>query len=238
MIKRLFVIGDSFTLHCRYTKGWDDSKFWIEILRNHFKLSNDKVFVEGMANRDVQTVIDNWIKFIPQLTKEDVIIICLPYFKRTRVPLDESNWYTPHYKSVPTGTKIINRFVGPQLINEHMKLDFWGNELSQKEIMNMMMNYEIMNSSKSAQLNQIEVIESLIKLTPCKSFVFTWSDMQYKSQFIEDKPLLVEKIGFWQTLQDEWYETDGEIGHPSDHHWGSKFNISFGDYLFGKLKNI
>jgi hypothetical protein len=236
MIKRLFVIGDSFTVPCRYTKGWDDSVFWIEVLRNHFLLDDDNVYVDGTANRDVQTIIDNWIKLIPQLTKEDAIIICLPYFKRTRVPVIESSWYNPFNKQNQSDVKIINRFYGPQMINQHTKLEFWDDELTSKQLTDMMFNYEIMNSSKSAQLNQIEVIESLIKLTPCRSFVFTWSDMEYKFSFIEDKPLLTKEIGFWQTLNDEWYETNGMIGQKLDFHWGSKFNPIFGEYVFGKLK--
>jgi len=237
MIKRLFVIGDSFTIPCNYVKGWDNSWFWIERLKDLLKLNDVDVVVDGIANRDVQTILDNWIKLIPHLNDTDFLVICLPYFRRTRVPLKESNWYKT-YKPYPNDIKIINRFVGPQLVNEHMKLEFWDNQLNSKELMKMMQNQEIINSTTSSQLNQIEVVDSLLKLTPCNNFVFTWHEMEHQVDFIKDKSFLTKEIGFWQTLADQWLETNGRIGQYDDFHWGSKFNIAFADYLFGKFKNI
>jgi hypothetical protein len=236
MIKRLFVIGDSFTVPCNYAKGWDNSCFWIERLKSLLKLNNIDVTVDGIANRDVQTILDNWIKLIPYLNETDSLVICLPYFRRTRVPLKESNWYES-YKPYPKDIKIINRFVGPQMVNEHMKLEFWDNELSSKELIKIMQNQEIINSTISSQLNQIEIVDSLLKLTPCNNFVFTWDEMEHQVDFIKDKLFLTKEIGFWQTLNDEWLETNGEIGQKNDFHWGSKFNTAFADYLFGKLNN-
>lgn len=236
MIKRLFVIGDSFTVPCQYTKGWNDSTFWIEVLGRNFELNDGNVIVDGMANRDVQTIIDNWIKLLPHLTKEDRVVICIPYFRRSRLPLVEECWHKS-YKPYPKEINIINRFAGPQMIDNNMKSEYWGDTMSSSQLMDMMSNYEIMNSSTSAQLNQIEIIETLIRLTPCSNFVFTWDTMEYKTEYIADKVDLTNTIGFWQTLNDEWYETNGEVGQQLDFHWGSKFNVSFGDYLFTKLKN-
>lgn len=237
MIDRLFVIGDSFTVPCSYSNGWNDSIFWIQKLKQLFNLSNDRIFVDGIANRDTQTIIDNWIKLIPYLTDMDRVVICLPYFRRVRLPLKKSHWYKS-YKPYPNDIKIVNRFIGPQMINTDMSLEFWGKDLEYDEISKMMQPQEIINSTYSAQLNQIEVVESLVKITPCKSFVFTWDDMENKSKSIMDKESIIREIGFWQTLNDEWIETNGKIGREFDFHWGSKFNPIFGEYVFGRLKNL
>jgi len=237
MIQRLFVIGDSFTVPCRYTKGWDDSVFWIERLRDLLKLNDVDIIVDGLANRDVQTILDNWIKLIPYLNQNDRLVICLPYFRRTRVSVEESHWYKS-YRPYPKGIKIINRYIGPQMYNPtHISLEFWKKELKQEELMKMMQNQEIINSTTSSQLNQIEVVESLIKLTPCDNFIFTWDTMEHQVEFIKDKSFLTKEIGFWQTLNDQWYETNGEIGQKNDFHWGSEFNIKFADYLFLKFNS-
>lgn len=231
MIKRLFVIGDSFTVPCSYSNGWDDNLFWIEKLKVLLNLSNDVVSVDGIANRDVQTIIDNWIKLIPYLTNSDRLIICLPYFRRTRVALTKPHWYKS-YKPYPDDINIINRFIGPQMFTSNLSLEFWGKDLDVETLSNMLIPQEIINSTYAAQMNQIEVIESLVKITPCKSVVFTWDEMEIKSNVIKDKRYLTKEISFWQTLHDEFIQTNGVIGKELDFHWGSRFNVEFAKWLF------
>ena len=83
----------------------------------------------------------------------------------------------------------------------------------------------------------IEVIESLIELTKCRTYVFSWDNMDIKSQKIEDKNVLKGNIGFWETHQDVFSSTDGRHGLKGDFHWSYKMNLHFGRYLLNKFFN-
>lgn len=233
MIKRLFVIGDSFTVPCHYAKGYVDGSLWVDILREGLNIDNEMSLVDGMANRDVQTIIDNWIKLIPHLKSDDLLIICLPFFQRTRLPLAEHQWIK-YIKN--NEIKIVNRFVGPQMVY-HWDLEFWGKEYNTKEWMSRMKIQEIINSSNASILNSIEVIQSLVKLTPSKLFVFTWDEMQIKSDVILDKSYFESNIGKWHTLNDEWNESNGEYGYLHDFHWSFSYNKLIAEHLIKMFGN-
>lgn len=233
-IERLFVIGDSFAVPCRYSNNWSDDWFWPEVIRNRFNISKENIVVDGAANRDVQTIIDNWIKLIKYLTKTDLVIICLPFFQRSRLPLEKSNWA---YWPTDSKIKITNRFCGPQMA-DIWNIEFWGKQYSSAEWMQKTEIQQIINSSDAAIYNSIEVIESLVKMTPSKLFVFTWDDMKIKSNLIFDRLDFENEIGLWHTLNDEWNETNGESGFQNDYHWSSLYNSMVGDYIVKRFDNI
>ena len=214
-IERLFVIGDSFAAPCTYSKNWSNNSFWPEVIRNGLDINKYNTIVEGQANRDVQTIIDNWIKLIKHLRKTDLLIICLPFFQRTRIPIEKSNWGTNIYHEK---IKIINRFCGPQMA-DIWNIEFWGKEYTSEEWIKKTEIQRIINSTDAAIYNNIEIIENLIELTPSKTFVFTWDTMKIKSDFIFDKIQFENEVGKWHTLNDEWYETNGYIGYKNDYHW-------------------
>ena len=62
---------------------------------------------------------------------------------------------------------------------------------------------EVMNQSKTTSKNYKEVIESLYKVAPCKTYLFSWHDhTKYetpKASCVEDKVDLTEKLGMWTT---------------------------------------
>lgn len=234
MIDRLFVIGDSFTVPCYYVDGYTDDLVWVDILRRGLDIDKEMSLIDGMANRDVQTIIDNWIKLIPNLKSDDLLIICLPFFQRTRLPLAEHQWITyVNSKDV----KVVNRFIGPQM-SEYWELEFWGKEYNTKEWMDRMKIQEIINSSKSSITNSIEVIESLVKLTPSKLFVFTWDKMEIKSDVIFDKTYFETNIGKWHTLNDDWNESNGKFGYKQDFHWSLSYNKLVAEHLIKMFGNV
>ena len=221
----VYIIGDSFTLPSSYVPGYIESEcYWVEVLKNKTNLN---INVDGHPSRDSQTIIDHWIKLIPFLKQEDYLIICFPVFSRTRLPLHESIWYTKY----PKEYNIIQKFIGTHSYNKNSKIDIWDNNYSYEDIMEKSQFQEIINQTKSSQLNYIEIIESLNKLTSCKTFIFSWNEMEYRSDIILDKNDLINKIGYWETLNDVWFKSDGQFGKEGDQHWSFDYNKKFAEFI-------
>ena len=220
----LYIIGDSFTLPCQYVPNYIENEcYWVEVLRHK---TNLKINIDGFPSRDSQTIIDHWIKLISFLKQEDHLIICFPIFSRTRLPLHESRWDTKYLKEY----NIIQKFIGTHSYNKNSKIDIWDNNYSYNEILEKSKFQEIINQTKSSQLNYIEIIESLNKLTPCKTFIFSWDEMEYKSNIILDKNDLTNKIGYWETLDDVWIKSEGQLGKDGDKHWSFDYNKTFAEF--------
>lgn len=231
MKNKLFVIGDSFCRDSFYVEPRINEKksFWAEELSN--KLETELI-CDGEPSRDVQTIIDNWIKIIKIIKSTDYLIICIPFFKRLRLPLSDKN-----YSEVSFGDeKYVNRFVGLSSFNNiDNELEIFGNQYEWKYFENQLKTQELINGSNASQLNFIEVIECLYDLTNGKKFVFSWDIMDKKSYIIEDKQSLTEKIGIWETHRDIFYNTDGAYGLKDDMHWSYNMNNLFAEYMYEKF---
>lgn len=232
MKNKLFVIGDSF---CRSSSNIkptiDENKcFWAEDLSNRL---NTKLICDGEPSRDVQTILDNWIKIISLVKPEDYIVICIPFFKRTRLPLAEKDYQFFERDEI----KYVNRFVGtPSYDNTTIEIETFGKQYNWKKFEQDLKTQEMINGSTANQLNSIEVIESLYHLTNGKKFIFSWDIMDYKSYIIEDKEVLTTNIGIWETHRDVYYNTNGKSGKENDVHWSHKMNRLFSNYLYKKFK--
>lgn len=231
MKKTLYIIGDSF---CRshYVKPLHDQEecFWVSDLEK--KISDYNIFCDGEPSRDVQTIIDTWIRLLKYVENDDIIIVCLPFFRRTRLPLNEKDYIKKYFKEFA----IYTRFVGtPSYHNQHVSLEFWDQKYDSKYFLDKLSNQEIINTSKANQLNTIEIVESLIKISKIKTYIFTWDVMDFKTEFIEDKNDITKKIGFWETHYDVHQQTDGKFGAHGDFHWSHKMNKGFSDYVYKKL---
>ena len=231
-MNKIIIIGDSFCGRMDWVvpQPNEPKSFWPDVLKD--KCINHQVIVDSFPSRDVQTIIENWIRVIKHLKEDDFLIICLPYFRRTRLPLLEDH-YTQSKINEDT---LYTRFVGtPSYSNNYTSLEFWGQEYPWKYFQNELSHQEIINTSISNQKTTIEVIESLIELTKCRTYVFSWDNMDIKSQKIEDKNVLKGNIGFWETHQDVFSSTDGRHGLEGDFHWSYKMNLHFGRYLLNKF---
>jgi hypothetical protein len=231
MKNNLFVIGDSFCRDTFYVKPTlnQNKVFWANELS--YKLGTNLI-CDGEPSRDVQTIIDNWIKVLPHIKPEDYLVICIPFFKRTRLPLSEKNYQIFEKGDV----KYVNRFVGtPSYDNTNTEIETFGKQYSWKKFEADLKTQEIINGSNASQLNFIEIIESLYHLTNAKKFVFSWDIMDFKSYIIEDKDVLTKNIGIWETHRDVYYESNGKHGLENDIHWSYKMNILFSEYLYKKF---
>ena len=81
----------------------------------------------------------------------------------------------------------------------------------------------------------IEVISSLKKVTKSNNFIFSWDNINYFNDAIEDKIILENKIGKFETLNDLWVKTNGEYGVKNDSHWSYDYNIKFANYINKKF---
>lgn len=232
MKNNLFVIGDSFCRGSFYIKPTlnQNKVFWADELTNKLETN---LICDGEPSRDVQTIIDNWIKILPHIKPKDYLVICIPFFKRTRLPLDEKYYQTFEISDI----KYVNRFIGTTSYdNTNIEIETFGKQYNWKEFVENLKTQEIINGSKASQLNFIEVIESLYHLTNAKKYVFSWDNMDFKSYIIEDKDVLTKNIGIWETNRDVYYKSNGNHGLENDMHWSYNMNNLFSEYLYKKFE--
>ena len=88
MPNRIFIIGDSFCdgiLHPKHRIQDPKRIHWVNHVDFHFE--NTEIINNAMGSRDIQSILDYWIKLMPILTKEDRVIICVPNAVRPRIPI-------------------------------------------------------------------------------------------------------------------------------------------------------
>lgn len=235
-MNKVVTIGDSF---CTSFDGYkprpnEEKYFWVSELQ---KLMPSYNFItDGQPSRDIQTVIDHWIKCIPKMNQDDYLIICLPVFKRTRLPLQE-DCFMKVWNDENRSVFLEGKFVGTNSYEYFMhKLEFWGNEYKRIHFIDNLEYQEIINGSKANQLNQLEIIGSLVQITKCNLYIFSWDNFEYKSTYIEDREILEKKVGKWETHSDVHTETNGEYGQLGDCHWSFTYNKLFAEYVYKKIK--
>ena len=236
MKNKLYISGDSFCMARNYPyPGKQEGKFysWFSELADSYKDTHE-IILDSDGGRDAQTIIDNWIKILPTLTSDDIVVICIPPFFRFRIP-----WEKEEYETVKwSGGQVTNRFISYLRKYNVNKNIFYLNKqpISKKELDERIRFFETMYlDNESIELNYNEVIESLYNITPSKKYLFSWDDMKNKTNVIEYKKDITEKIG-WSTRADLYKETNGKAGFEGDFHWDYKFEKTFFNYLIDKFK--
>jgi hypothetical protein len=80
--QRLWIFGDSFAMALHASLSWQT------LLRNKF-VGKD-VIVTGRGGRDIQTIIDLFLKSLHLINDDDYVIIIIPTSSRVRYPLNEA----------------------------------------------------------------------------------------------------------------------------------------------------
>lgn len=231
-MRKIFIIGDSFCNDFYWVSPPEgvEKCFWVDDLKSKFK--NYDIIKFSQCSRDIQTILEIWIRIIKDLNEEDIVIICLPYYRRTRLPLSENNYLETKYDDVILHT----RFVGtPSYDNKHDSLEFWGKQNEWRFYLEKLEYQEMINTSYAYQKTTIEVIESLHYLTKSRKYIFSWDDMDIKSNVIEDKSIITNNIGFWETNNDDYNNTNGKCGQLGDLHWSHKMQKLFSNYIINKF---
>jgi len=230
MSKKILFIGDSWVtnLFNNYVEGTKCP------IRSFWTNEGYSSYFLGDPSRDTQTVLDIWIKCIPHLTPDDLLVIFLPVFNRTRLPTNEKqNVYT-----LDNVTKINNYFQGTKSYNPMFTfLEMWGNQYDFNYFNDKLEIQELINGSNASILNYIEVIESLYKITPCKKIVHCWDYKKHHSDVIIYREEMTELVEMWETRGEIHRRTNCEQETEGDSHWSDDMNMNFTNFLKKHFKN-
>ena len=232
---KIFVLGDSFShMGAPSPLGRDTPNvFWADVLYESLKDTHDLI-VDSFPSRDVQTIIDNWIKLIPLLKNDDILIIGIPFFTRFRVPLPKEDYMSVNWDSETLVTRFVTHHSWYTTDSQVIYLN--GNPIPKKELDEKIKFFEqLFFNNESVEKNHNEVIESLYKLTPCNKYLFSWDNMEHKTDIIEYQKDIENKIG-WSTMHDLYTEIQGYPGALNDFHWDYRFEKIFGNYMIEKFK--
>lgn len=228
---KIYVLGDSFCFGGYTVDGIEH--FWVKNLIDYFKDTHELINI-SFPSRDVQSILDNWLKLINVFTPDDILIICIPFFVRVRVPLVSKNWMVSEIDS----KEIVNRFVTHHswYFNENEQI-YINDELIDKKDLDVHVNFfeRMYYNNPAVELNYNELITSLYDLTKCRKYLFSWDDMNTKIPHIEYKSDLDNLLG-WSTLHDLFIKTNGKDGKEGDFHWDSEFHEKMANYLIEKFK--
>lgn len=225
MNKKILFIGDSWVTNFFLNQTvWDEESS----IKNFWVNEGFKPFFLGSPSRDTQSVLDIWTKHISYLTPDDLLVIFLPVFNRTRLPLEGK-------RALYVGdglTKFNDHFVGSKSFNNKFNsLEMWGNEYHYNFFNDKLEIQELINGSNASILNYIEVIEALYKLTPCKKIVHCWDYKKHDSGAIIYREEMTELLGAWETRGDIHVRTNGEKETEGDSHWSDEMNMKFMYFL-------
>ena len=225
-MSKLWIIGDSFT-SC-------GTGFWVEILAERFK--SDRFYISSRPSRDFQTILDIFLRNLKHISKDDFVILVVPFLGRTRLPLK-----TPMldvWCSSPDNTsEPLDYFIGASSYRRDEfspKLEEPLTYKPETEIDKQSELWSIVNSSLSAKENYTQILQSLKQSLPFQMYIFSWLD-DIQSPIVETKSQITQGIGYWHTLYDEWEETNGVSGSEGDAHFSLKMHLGFADYLTNKF---
>ena len=232
---KIFILGDSFSYNgAPSPEGLHEPDvFWGKILHESLKDTHDLI-VDSFPSRDMQTILDNWIKLIPLLKTDDIIIIGIPFFMRVRVPLSKKDYKIVEWDDNSIITRFVTHHSWYHTSSEKIYLN--NTPVPKKELDEKTSFFEQMFfENESVEKNYNEVVESLYKLTPCRKYLFSWDNMKYKTDIIEYQKDIKDKIG-WSTLHDLYLEIGTNPGRINDFHWDYRFQKIFANYMIEKFK--
>lgn len=236
-INRIFIIGDSFCHFLPTSKSFYQNSKNATIKWNQWltwEYPNIEIVNDSYVSRDLQTIIDNWIKIIPQLNTKDFLILGIPSYFRQRVPLSMKDWQ----KNSWSKGKITNRFVTHHswYTTESEKIYVGNSEITKDELNYYIGFFETLMASNSVAYNYIELIDSLYNITPCKKYLFSWDDLDPSSKYIDTKSILTKKLGMWTTESDLYNQSNGEYGIKDDFHWDYRTERRFFEFIKNKIE--
>jgi hypothetical protein len=228
---KLWIIGDSFT--GLYPNGW------VQLLVENFKGSDFHVSSKG--SRDVQSILDIFLRNIKNIKNNDLVILFLPTLKRGRLPLKIPTIDVEYSKTLNTydDKKIhLDYFIGMESYQsgvEYKILEEPLTSISEKDFedSNFKLNYsltEIVNTSVASKNNFQEIIKSLKSYLPFELLIYSWTN-EWDIDEINTYSKIENEIGFWESSHMLYTKTNGECGVKDDFHWSPNMNQSFGNYI-------
>lgn len=226
MSNKLWIIGDSFS-------DFSDNDKWTKIISNNF---NGEANISSNGSRDFQTILDIFLKNLKNISKNDFVILIIPSLVRVRLPLKNSTLAINGNGNSELG---FDYFIGATSYvkdSPYCKLEHPLCDVDEFILASQVDNtiWSISNSSDASKKNYIEILESLKTYLPFEIFIWSWEN-EINSDIVMNKNQIIEEIGFWETLNDEWLNTNGIHGTANDLHWSTKTHKAFADYLIVKF---
>ena len=225
-MSKLWIIGDSFTSCGR--------GYWVEILAERFK--SDNYHISSRASRDFQTILDIFLRNLKDISKDDFVILVVPFLGRTRLPVQTPITHVT-CSSRENSTYQLDYFIGASSYikeQDEYKLEAPLADKPEIEIDKQSELWSMVNASESSKKNYIQILQSLKQYLPFELYIFSWLD-DIQCDVVETKSQITQGIGYWHTLYDEWKETNGVSGSEHDAHFSPKMHLGFADYLTNKF---
>jgi hypothetical protein len=248
MDSKLWIIGDSFA----DIRHENDS--WQIILYKAFV--GDKIYVSSDGSRDIQTIIDIFLKNLHKIKENDFVILILPSTVRFRLPLENQNIDNTygennedHYKSLFIGNGRYSFFKQLEISkndNHHnfekynnTKIEYPLSEINPDlfHIPNKKWNpyafssiLATINSSKASITNYNQILNSFKKYFAFKIELYSWID-ELDESIVQTKKIITNKCGLWHTENDDFIETNEQFGLKGDSHWSKKMDKEFANMI-------
>jgi hypothetical protein len=243
MDKKLWIIGDSFTM---IDTGRYGQNSWPELCINNFK--GDNHYLSSVASRDIQTIFDIFLENLYRINTDDFVILMLPALTRFRLPLANAfvnvSKSNIHHKSYNTNSMISgvqyaaqmkesdvvgkDRYMLEWPLSEIDPMVFQPNEdMRYPNLANIM---QMVNSSKVFSDNWNSILKSVQSYVPFKLLYYSWEN-ELDSSIVNTKDVITNQLGIWETLQNVWENTNGNVGDKRDGHWSEDMNIKFAEHI-------
>tara|TARA_B100001939_G_C16814496_1_gene561447 strand:+ start:152 stop:904 length:753 start_codon:yes stop_codon:yes gene_type:complete len=245
---RIILIGDSFTANASDFKK-NESEQEVFFIKELNKFFNRKIMNYSQESRDIQTIFDIWIKILPKIRENDFLIVCVPYYSRWRFPLSKRKQYNePHnpynidvnYYDDEDFVKIRHIGQNNAWSDNSRNIEGFGDFIDDTidGIRERYIFNEFFHSSEASSMNNKEIIESLLNLSKCKTFIFSWTRFKdgFKPKGLYDKTDLEKELGYWGTQHDVYNKTNGKYGYRGDLHWDEHTHKKLGEYLINYFK--
>jgi hypothetical protein len=245
--QKLWVFGDSFTGMCHGENGVES---WMWLLYKSFVGNN--LHISSKGSRDVQNVIDIFLRNLKDIKNDDLVILMLPTISRFRLPLKYPSIDVEMSNIARTATekmKHLDYFIGNGFysstitsgvqenneLEEPLNLVDYNNfgHVPPNEVPNTTSIVCMINSSNANKKNTNDILRSFLAYFPFKLIIYSWTN-ELDNTLVNTKEVIENRIGFWHTLSDEYNESNGEIGRKDDHHWSKKMDKAFSEYIINE----
>jgi hypothetical protein len=230
MNRKLWIIGDSFA------GTYDDA--WVKTISGKF---DGNYQVSSYGSRDIQTIVDIFLRNLKNIKENDLVILTLPTLRRGRLPLENPTIdveLSNEYINVVDKQKYLDYFVGlgqytpsnPQHILEQPLTGVSDKDLLSEDFK---FNYNllaIVHSSNAAKNNFQEMFKSFKSYFPFEIIIWSWTN-EWDIPEVLTRAKIEEILGFWESHHSLFNESDGELGKKDDFHWSKKMNDAFAEYI-------
>jgi len=239
----VWIFGDSFSETHRY-------QFYLKNLIGIENSNSNEYSILNYAvgSSDMQSIIDRWMKCLPKIKDNDIVIVNLTDASRYRLASFKSETMIPNLVTNSNPDieeyQFLDKFHSLNVGHHQMIKDGWLDTIPnnrnsiffeiQKDLPKKEFNYLVELLQYEHQYDcyvehYVELVKALYDSTTTnKKIVWCWQN-QYDTNFILSKNKLKELVfdGKWETI--------GDISGGDDKHLSPKYDEILANYFYNKL---